>query len=200
MIDRLKEEKAQETPDSVLVADLETALEYTDEHHANTFTEVSNMLARGEISYDLLWALFCPNIYIYSRHELTEQDRVLYCRTMEYETRSDGSPYVSLTCDIISRDSSSFGVSREDLSINYFKGTKKIAELQAYPLAMHPEREKLSQHALERGKRYASMKGHVYQEVRGIGVRESINSDMDVSLLKFNVSLSSPTSYGSAYG
>nr|VWO96862.1 MSP1 protein-like protein [Ganoderma boninense] len=80
----------------------------------------------------------------------------------------------------------SFGRVQSKIIIFGFKGTQKINSLEAYPIKYHPDPEGLKTELLERGKKWASLKGihHMHYDgtaalVASIGGRKK--------LLKYNV-------------
>ncbi|GJE84885.1 P-loop containing nucleoside triphosphate hydrolase protein [Phanerochaete sordida] len=159
---RLDEENAKEAPDAEVLEGIETALQFISEDLGSTIADFEVLISQSEITYDLLWALFPPNTYIRSFHRGTEQEFVVYGREFSYQCSMAGN-FVDIRCDIVSNDGKSYGVSEEHITINEFPGTRSIFDLAGYPLDYHPEKEKLEEHAIRRGKVYAEITRHFYE-------------------------------------
>lgn len=123
---------------------------------------VDSLLSAGEITWELLWALFPPNVLVYRYHELTGQHQILRFRTMMKEKITPNSETLQWTfsCDVIADDGEKFGVAKEpiDLAIPEFKGAWSIEDMLLLPLDRHKDAEKIRCEALERGKRYVAIK------------------------------------------
>ncbi|EKM59476.1 uncharacterized protein PHACADRAFT_249997 [Phanerochaete carnosa HHB-10118-sp] len=178
---KLEEENAREMPDGTIVEAIETALEFIDEDLGSTIADFDVLVNQGQITYHLLWALFPPNTYVRSFHRGTEQEFVAYGRQFAYQCTMMGN-FGDIRCDIVSNDGKSFGVSEEHGKINEFPGTRLILELPCYPLEFHPEKEKLREHAVRRGKQYAEITRHFY-EISGPAIIDK-TSTFDTSPLK----------------
>ncbi|KAJ7762396.1 P-loop containing nucleoside triphosphate hydrolase protein [Mycena maculata] len=183
LIERLEEEQVKSEPDAVLMNDISTALQFIHEDYAETFGDF-NMLAHNEISFDLLWVVFPPNCLVYRHHTYTEQDQILLARTFEY-TRDDGVLIALIECDVLNNDGNSFGFARETITLNSFRGARRIQDLSLYPVAYHPKKEEICAMALKRGKRFVALPEHSYHEISGPGMRETMNSDYRTRQFKF---------------
>jgi hypothetical protein len=130
--------------------------------------------AHQEITYDLLWALFAPNILLYHYHSMTEQAQILLARTIYYSQRENQTYYAYIDCYVISNDGDSFGLARQGHEIDKYSGACKIQHLKVYPLMYHPDRDAIRDHAIRRGKKFATMDRRTYKEISGPAMRESI--------------------------
>ncbi|OCB91438.1 hypothetical protein A7U60_g1316 [Sanghuangporus baumii] len=169
--DRLDEEERRIPPDIVLIEDLRTALEFTEEEHSGTFANLRGLVSCGEITFDLLWALISPNTPVYHYHEVTEQAEILLARSLSVE-REDGQVVASIVCDFIHDDGNTFGLARTVVKINEFRGARKIQNLSLFPLEHHKEREEIGEHAISRGRVSANLKNPGYYEISGAAMRE----------------------------
>ncbi|KAJ6623166.1 P-loop containing nucleoside triphosphate hydrolase protein [Mycena sp. CBHHK59/15] len=183
---KLEEETSKSEPDEVLVSDITTALQYIRDDHADTISDFEAMVSHHGISYELLWVLFPPNTYVHRYHSFTEQPQILLARSFEYSRRSDGSLYASIACDVVNNDGVSFGLARDLLELNSFRGARKIQDLPILPIEYHPNRQALCEHAIKRGKKFVNLEEHSYREISGPGVREVTNSQWDIRQFKFN--------------
>ncbi|KAJ7054051.1 P-loop containing nucleoside triphosphate hydrolase protein [Mycena amicta] len=185
LLKRLEEEKAKAEQDEVLVADITTALQFIHEDYADTLGDF-DMLSHHEISYELLWVIFPPNTLVYRFHTYTEQHQVLMARTFEYSRRPNGSYYARVECDVISNDGNSFGLARDYIEIDAFRGARRIQDLLVYPLEYHSEHEDIRAHAIVRGKKFATLPKHSYHEISGPAMKETMNSQWETRRFKFS--------------
>jgi hypothetical protein len=140
----------------------------------------------GQITFQLLYTLFSPNTYVYRSHPYVEQDQVLICRKLSYERTQDGM-VAALYCDFITNNGRKFGLAREVIQIPSFNGTSKICDLLVYPLDFHMDKKDVYDRAVERGKRFAKIKRHLYD---GTGFAFQTKDSMfgDRKVVKLNVS------------
>lgn len=159
---KLDEASKAETIDGDLVADLEVAVQFAKEEHATLKANLDQLLASGEITWDLLWTIFSPNILVYRYHRLVEQDQIMKLRAIRQIKRPlDKTRYWELDCHIVADDGVKFGLANEPflMRIEEFTGTRKITDLRIFPLQYHVAAGKLRQTALERGRRFSDIIG-----------------------------------------
>ena len=185
---RRDEESTKSQPDTSLVEDLDTALQFIAEEHNGPISDLARLTSLGQITYDLLWALFAPNTYVYRYHPYVEQHQVLICRRISYERTSSGQHYASLVCDVVTDNGSVFGLAREYLEIQFFPGTSKIQDLSIYPLSYHSDNAGVYEHAVRRGKKFAGITRQLF-ETSGFAFAEKANMLGDAKMFKFNVSV-----------
>lgn len=154
--ERLAAEAGKETPDEDLIKGIDTALLYLQEDWGETETDFDTLLAQGEITYDLLWALFPPNTYVRAYHTGTEQELVLYSRSMAYQVTPMGS-FAVLKCDLVNNDGKAFGLAVDSRTINQFAGTRRLTDLPIVPLELYAEKDRLRELAIRRGKQFANI-------------------------------------------
>lgn len=196
--ERLSQEEEQEPPDTALIADISTALQYVDEKHGNNIASMKNLIPAREITWGLLWALYTPNTMMYHFNEFTEQIQVLRMRSMKVRFRKDSTPYWQINCDMIADDGVKFGYTKKlglaqrpdlvtDLEIDEFDGARNIQDLVVYPLQYAENEVAIRSAAILRGKKYASMKDHSYWETSGPALRETMNDRWESKRSKFSV-------------
>jgi hypothetical protein len=190
----LEAELAKEPQDSDLISDLRATLQYIKEDHGGQIDDFERLTSFGEITYDLLWALFVPNSLAYHFHEFTEQHQIFLVRSVQYLRRQDKSFYLSLDCDIITRDGKSSGFARDSsLEIDEFQGARKIQDLIVFPLKYHADASVIRDLAIRRGKKFIQMVGPTYHEISGPAMKEVMLLDnkefnsKEVRRLKFSV-------------
>ncbi|CAK5275284.1 unnamed protein product [Mycena citricolor] len=183
---RMLEEMKKTEPDHGLITDIETVFQFIDEDYSGILGDL-NLLAHNEISYDLLWVIYPPNTLIYRFHSFTEQPQLLLARSIEYRRRRrDDSPYAHIDCDVVNNDGDSFGLARDVIEIDPFRGTRRIRDLPACPVDYLPNKEEMLAHALDRGKRLVDISSAPYREISGPAMKETINQNYETRQFKFS--------------
>lgn len=185
LIERLAEEEAKKTRDEETILGIQTALQYIAEDLTNTISNFDILTSQGEITYQLLWALFPPNTYVRVYHHHTEQELVMYARNIAYVNTSQRS-YAAITCDIITNDGKTFGIAQEVAEIDEFRGSRPIRDLPVYPLDCHLDKDDLFNHAVKRGKQFASITRHFY-DCSGFAVVDPKTADEKAQPVKSSV-------------
>lgn len=125
----------------------------------------------GTVIYDLVWALFKPNTIAYTTTYGNKDDprcfRVDYC--YEQENWLTGEKNWMIEGRYLEYDGKVFGFGEHYVSIGEFRGSKKISNLNAYPMKFHKNPDKLREELIERGKKFVSMQGMNYVRQDGLG-------------------------------
>lgn len=98
--------------------------------------------SKGRIDAANLWVLYPKGEVVYSRHGGHD-------RAFEVEQLNDWR----LTCCSLVFDGSLVGWESVDITLKQFTGSRKINELEAYPLRFHPEQKVLKEKLVKRGAR-----------------------------------------------
>ncbi|KAI8277772.1 ATP-dependent zinc metalloprotease FtsH [Colletotrichum sp. SAR11_240] len=161
--------------DEELISDLAETVKFADEDHATNIANLEPLLGAGEITWDLLWALFPPNILVYRYHRFTEQDQVLKFRTISQQKWPDKSRYWRLSCHIVADDGIKFGLATEPMVtiIDEFTGARKIADLRKFPLRYHEKWSEILASALSRGRRLVEFREPRVMETSGSAMFEN---------------------------
>ncbi|KAJ6488032.1 P-loop containing nucleoside triphosphate hydrolase protein [Mycena sanguinolenta] len=186
LLKRLDQEKTRPEPDTVLIADLSTALQYIQEDFAALVEKFDKISDSHQISFLDLWALFPPNVLSYRWHIYTEQQQILLTQTFEYRARRSGDLYAYIECDVINNDGNSFGIARESIEIDVYRGARRVQDLILFPLDYHPDKEKIREAAIKRGKRFASLPQHSYNNISGPAMKEKTNDRWETRQFKFS--------------
>ncbi|KAK7552325.1 P-loop containing nucleoside triphosphate hydrolase protein [Phyllosticta citricarpa] len=178
--ERLQIEQSKENRDDAIITALVAALEYIQADHGETVGNMDRLLARSEITWELLWALFIPGRLVYHYHEMTQQKQLLRFRKMlrrvDIETRLS---YWRLDCDMVVFDGEKFGLTKVDyFRVHEYPGAQKITDLILYPLEFVENKDQIFDHAVARGKRYHSIREARYMECDGPAIREILNKDL----------------------
>jgi hypothetical protein len=125
------------------IAQCKLLLNYIDEDYNATRKALKPMLKAGTITYDLVWALFKPNTIAFTPTYHNKDDPRCFKVDTAYEYESWMTGIKSWYVDgrYLEYDGKSFGLGDHQISIQAFKGHKKITSLAAYPLKYHKDPE-----------------------------------------------------------
>lgn len=180
----LAEEEAKETPDPKAVSHLQEIVKFTKEEQASEISSLATLLPAGEITWNLLWAIFKPNTMAYHFHQLTEQDQIVMVRWTDVEKKCDGQ-YLRVAVDVVNNDGVAFGLAKKIFEIKEFEGASRIQDLKLYPLEYSSRKDEILEHARRRAKKFVSMVGHQYMEVSGSAMREIRSSRHEPREVRF---------------
>ncbi|PGH17055.1 hypothetical protein AJ79_01439 [Helicocarpus griseus UAMH5409] len=159
-------------------------IKYIKETYASTTQSLLPLLKRGEITYDLLWTIFKPGIFVYSTFLGTGKPRCVIFDAGEEKTKMNGIKYFSLDCRYLDFDGEVFGEAGTQLEVVRFHGPRPIHNLEAFPLDHHPNKSDAMKSLINCGRNFCDLKGqHIrhcrgraFVQVRGEIVQISINS------------------------
>ncbi|KAJ0272385.1 hypothetical protein CBS470a_012726 [Colletotrichum nupharicola] len=173
--EQLDKARISEPKDDELITDLVDTLKFAEEDHATNIANLEPLLAAGEITWELLWAIFAPNVLIYRYHRLVEQDQILQLRSIKQFKRRDKTRVWCLDCRIVADDGVKFGLASEPFAmlIDEFTGARKIADLRIFPLKYHKNKEEICAKALVRGRRFAGLHEPRVMETSGPAMFEN---------------------------
>ncbi|KAF3801960.1 putative inactive ATP-dependent zinc metalloprotease FTSHI 3 [Colletotrichum gloeosporioides] len=173
--ERLDTARHSEPRDEELISDLAETVMFAKSEHAINMDNLERLVDAGEITWDLMWAIFPPNILVYRYHRLTEQDQVLKLRAMSQVKRQDNSIFWRLECHIVADDGIKFGLASEPMVavIDQFTGARKIADLRVFPLKYHEKMSDVRATALDRGRRLATFREPQVIETSGSAMFEN---------------------------
>ncbi|OMP82174.1 ATPase family AAA domain-containing protein 3B [Diplodia seriata] len=144
-------------------------ISYLDEDYDETKKTLYPMLEAGNITFDLLWALFKPNTMSYTTtYGSVENPR---CFKVDYATKESSfirGDWYSIEGRYLEYDGKTFGLGELELSVDAFKGPRKITSLATYPLRYHKDPDGIKQQLIERGKRFVTMTGMNYRFHKGL--------------------------------
>ncbi|KUJ10193.1 P-loop containing nucleoside triphosphate hydrolase protein [Mollisia scopiformis] len=168
---RLKKLEASPNPNEALINDISAVLDFIQEHFGGNIDSLKSLSEHGEITYNLIWALFPPKTLGYTAANIQHQPQVfIFKEGTDIETSTEKYYYV--TGQVINHDGMDFGRGEMHIKIPYFEGTKKVRSLAAYPFSQHARRDELRKELIERGRKFARLVTSVCQEYAGMGVKE----------------------------
>ncbi|KAJ5537491.1 ATPase AAA-type core [Penicillium frequentans] len=148
------------------VQHLRLLVDHLKHAYASILQRVQSMLQHGQITYDLLWALFKPGCHVYTTCIGTNEPRCVIFNAGEEVTRNDET-WFNLECRFIDHDGVKFGKAGIFLRVPKFRGSKPIASLEAYPLLHHLSHEQVRKDLVERGQRFRDFAGSHFQHCEG---------------------------------
>jgi len=147
---------------------LDILLAYIKHAYTSTTELLKSLLEGGEITYDLLWALFKPNTEVYATCPEIDRPRCARCNFGEERERPNRTKYFHLECRYFEWDGKILGESTAVFEIEKFKGVKTISHLDAFPLKYLPtEREERTQ-LIEIGREFISLRGTHHVHYQGL--------------------------------
>ncbi len=116
---------------------LDLLIERVEMIYAPTTERLLPLLEHGEITYDLLWALFKPNTPIYTTCSGTKNPRCVTYDSGEEKMDRWKMRYFNIDCQYFDFDGIAFGKASIKLVIPKFRGNKRINTLPAFPLTFY---------------------------------------------------------------
>ncbi|KAF8060680.1 hypothetical protein FPV67DRAFT_1511033 [Lyophyllum atratum] len=173
-----KKEKSEADPHVIASVDL-LATSLASDYRA-TLAKIERLTSHGEMTFDLLFAILVPRTLFVTTCAITRRPR-LFKLVSSLRTSVEGKSCYQLTCesvDLVDRMSNgNVGVGRVQtiILVKAFKGTTKIQNLDAYPLAYHPNEAQLHETLLRRGKKWVGLVGVHHKQYHGIAASKVLN-------------------------
>ncbi|KAH9944905.1 P-loop containing nucleoside triphosphate hydrolase protein [Amylocystis lapponica] len=190
--------KRDRTPEETnILATVDVLLEYLNKDYRGTIATIANLTSHSEITFDLLYSIFVPRTVLITQCASTGAPRALQlvsvlrqhgvynlvCESVDvHETGPTAPPPGNWQMqELATRDEGEvkvFGRVQNRVIVSSFKGTKKIHELDVYPIKYHPAEADLRKALLERGKKWHGLSGVHHMHYAGTGVfMRSVNSE-----------------------
>lgn len=154
-----QDEQDQETQDHLDLLYLVLSEEIMP--HIETMKDLTQ---NGVISFDYLWTIFAPGMEIYTN--IHDQDRVMELTESRYGANMGGE-FFTLEYRYIDCDGVSFGYVSSSVDIEKFEGVKKLVDLDAFPVHLHPEIEGLVERLHARGEKLEQLNGFHHMSYSG---------------------------------
>ena len=116
---------------------LDLLISFIKTTHTSITERLKPLLKNRKITYNLLWALFKPNLEVYTTYPGTSEPRCVKYNYGKDKARLDKAKYFYLDCRYFDFDRKVFREAALKLTIKKFHGTKRIDFLQAFPLEYH---------------------------------------------------------------
>lgn len=178
MEEALHNARIQEEPDEVKVFELESMLQFVNEHFGSAIAKLKE-LGTNLMDFDHLWTLFPPRLIIHGVDELG-QERAYRVRSCEYKKRQDCTKIFLLRADYIDSDGLSIGYVEPQLlpEIHQFAGLKSLSDLPYLPLDRHQDPARVRAELLERGEATLQLQTKRLQEYKGHALAEENDERM----------------------
>jgi hypothetical protein len=149
---------------------LDLLIDHIKEAYASTTQRLAPLLQNGEITYDLLWALFKPNSVAYATCSSTKKPRCIKYHFGE-EKSINGKEYFHIEGHYLDFDGEIFGETPVEAGICKFRGAKPINTLDLFPLEYHPDIDEVKGQLIKCGRKFISLKGTHHLQYRGTAFR-----------------------------
>ena len=136
---------------------LDLLIRYLHTYFESILRTLPRLLKHGEITYDLLWALFPPMTTVYSVCDDSEQERCTVLDSIQEMETMSKEKYFHLSTYFIDYNGTKFGKVFQGLKIPEFTGVKRIQSLDAFPLIYHEKVAEVKLALINRGRRYVSL-------------------------------------------
>ncbi|KAJ7775948.1 hypothetical protein DFH07DRAFT_911992 [Mycena maculata] len=171
--DALAIQKRRSEQGTHVLASVNLLLDFLHQDYRTTIGTIERLTSHGEITFDLLYAIYVPRTLVVARCAVTGQERLF---ELQYFMRTtvDGCPVYQLTLegiDLVDRPlTQSVTVGRVSTSvfIPYFKGATRIDSLDAFPLKFHSAGPQLRESIVRRGKKWVDLIGVHHMQYSGI--------------------------------
>lgn len=129
---------------------------YIKSTHMSVTKSLDSLLPTGEITFDLLQAVFKPDSEVYTICPGTQEPTCFIFNHGEVR-ESDDSKTFFIEARCIDFDGKRFGEAKLTRSIPIFPGMKRIDSLEAYPLRFHAQAERIRKKLVKRGRKFCSL-------------------------------------------
>ena len=182
---QLKEEKKRKHRRRIktAISHCKVLVTYLDEDYESTKKRLYPMLEAGNITFDLLWALFKPNsIAFTSTYGSWEDPRCFKVDFANKESSLIKGEWYCIEGRYLEYDGKTFGLGDFEVNIEQFQGPRKITSLMAYPLKYHKDPNAVTKQLVARGKRFVELAGTNYRFHKGLAFHKKKKA-----VLRFNI-------------
>ena len=146
-----------------------TLVKYLDDDYADIKKTLYPLLAAGNITFELLWALYRPNdIAVTSCYGAWDEPR---CFKIDYAIKNASMMRGEWYCvegKYMEYDGKNFGFGNFEANVESFKGPRKITSLSCYPLKYHKDPDGVKKQIIERGRQFVNLEGMQYRFHKGL--------------------------------
>lgn len=148
---------------------LRVMVKYLDKDFAETKKTLYPMLESGMITFELLWALYKPNVIAYcSTYGDSDEARAFKIDFTTKESHFMRGTWYSIEGRYLEYDGKTFGMGTMHSEVTSFQGVRKISSLECYPLQYHKDADAMRAKLIERGKQFVSLQGMNYRYHKGM--------------------------------
>jgi hypothetical protein len=182
---RLKKEKKSKAKRNLKlkITHCKLLVKYLDEDYDETKKTLYPLLDAGNITFDLLWALFKPNTIAYtSTYGDHDNPRCFKVDRATKESSFIKGEWYSIEGRYLEYDGKNYGLGEFESTVEAFKGSRKITSLAVYPLKYHKDPEAIKKQLIDRGKLFVTMTGQNYRNFKGLAFQKKRKG-----VAKFNI-------------
>jgi len=171
--DELAAKKDKSEEEGYILASVDVLLDWLHTDYRSTISTIKNLLAHGEIKWELLHAILLPRSIFVAKCAVTGEPRAFKLVSVT-RTALDGLPVYQLACesvDLVDRpmtNSVGIGMVQTIINLSYFKGTVKISSLDAFPIKYHPAAEELKKSLIKRGSKWLGLTDIHHKQYKGL--------------------------------
>ena len=152
------------------IEQLKILIKYIEKDYAKTSRTLYPMLAKGDITFELLWCLFRSDEICYTTtYGAADEPRAFKVTVATKEHSFVRGTWYQIEGDYLEFNGKEFGLGNMSVDVDSFKGPRKINSLPCYPLKYHKDAETLKTRLITRGKKFVSLAGLQYKFHKGLG-------------------------------
>jgi hypothetical protein len=160
-----------------------TLVKYLDDDYADTKKTLYPLLAAGNITFELLWALYRPNdVAVTSCYGAWDEPR---CFKIDYAIKNATMMRGEWYCvegKYMEYDGKNFGLGNFEANVEAFKGPRKITSLSCYPLKYHKDPDGVKKQIIERGRQFVDLEGMQYRFHKGLAFHKKKKQVLKISV------------------
>lgn len=186
----LQRKRNRSAEESHTATSIGVLLDYIRSDYRTTLASIANLTAHGEITFDLLYAVMVPRSILVTECPITKEPRALQLVSATKVCTLTGG-LLDMLCESVDAFDSetqidpwgtgpsaeaeaqkagagkAFGRVQHRVIIPSFKGTRKIASLDAYPIKYHANPEQLKKTLINRGQKWLALRGIHHMQYKG---------------------------------
>lgn len=206
----LQRKRNRSAEESHIATSIGVLLDYIRSDYRTTLASIANLTAHGEITFDLLYAVMVPRSILVTECPITKEPRALQLVSVSKVCTLTGG-LVDMVCESIDAfDTESqidprgtgpsaeveaqkagagkaFGRVQHRVIIPLFKGTRKIASLDAYPIEYHANPEQLKRSLITRGQKWLALRGIHHKQYKGPASNMGHTPSGGKKIIRYNV-------------
>ncbi|KAL5594336.1 hypothetical protein BROUX41_001276 [Berkeleyomyces rouxiae] len=167
--DSSKARKAHKKNIRVKLNHLKWLISYINEDYSATKKNLASMLSTGLITFELIWALWKPSTLAHtSTYGSHDNPRIFEVESCEKHSRLMSPPFWSIRGRYLNFNGRQFGYQDFSVSVEEFRGARKITGLPVYPFSFHPQNTTAREDLIARGKKFVDLCGVNYKYYDGM--------------------------------
>ena len=186
-------------------------LDYIRSDYRTTLASIANLTAHGEITFDLLYAIMVPRTILVTECPITKEPRAvqlvtattvctlsgglldILCQSVDaFDAETQIDPWgTGPSAEVEAQKAGigkAFGRVQHRVIIPMFRGTRKIATLDAYPIKYHASPDQLRKQLITRGQKWLSLRGIHHRQYKGSASSMGYSPSGSKKLIRYNVS------------